>query len=127
MDSGRLSETTVATLSAFVPERDLRRMRALTSAPWRWLPVPLRMAAVTFGPFAIYRRGQFNETESWGLALIAHEACHIGQARELGIRGFFVRYLAGQFRCRFEHDRHAMEIPAIACQQTVRRELERET
>lgn len=120
----RLSEAAVSTLSAFVPERDLRRMRVLTSAPWRWLPVPLRMAAITFGRFVVFRRGKFEETEPWGLALIAHEAYHVGQARELGALRFFASYLVGQFRCGFRHDQHAMEIPAIACQQTVRRELE---
>ncbi|MES4791922.1 MAG: hypothetical protein C4321_02055 [Chloroflexota bacterium] len=58
-----------------------------------------------------------------GLALIAHEARHIGQVREMGRLRFYIRYLSGQLRCRFRHDRHPLEIPCIQLQRTVRASL----
>ena len=119
----RLPESTVATLAEFVPEADLRRMRLLTGRPWRWLPVLLGMGAITFAPFVIMRAGRYRTDTAKGLALIAHEAVHIGQVRELRWR-FYPRYLWGQLRCGFQHDRHAMEIPGIQLQRHVRAVLE---
>lgn len=119
----RLPEPTVAALAEFVPETDLLRMRVVTSRPWRWLPVLLGMGAITFAPFVVMRDGRFRIDTPKGLALIAHEAVHIGQVRELGWR-FYPRYLWGQFRCGFRHDKHAMEIPGIDLQRVVRRTLE---
>ena len=124
--STRLSETTVSRLAEFIPEMDLRQMQVVTAAPWRLLPVLLRMSAVTFTRFVLFRRGSFNEAEPWGLALIAHEAVHVGQVRELGIAGFFARYLWGQFHCRFRHERHPLELPAIELQRRARAALEAE-
>ena len=73
----RLNNHTVALLSSFVPERDLRRMRVVTATPFCWFPAGLRMAAATFGPFVMFRPGSFDTTTPPGLALIAHEAHHI--------------------------------------------------
>ena len=120
----RLSEATVEVLSEFVPERDLRAMRVLTSAPFRWLPTVLGMGATTFWHFVFVRSGRFSETTPAGLALIAHEARHITQARTMTLPGFLASYAWGQFRCGFRHDRHALEIPAIELQRRVRAALE---
>ena len=115
----RLSDGTVAMLSAFVPEQDLRRMRVVTGPPFCWFPAGLRMAAATFGPFVMFRPGSFDTTTPNGLALIAHEAHHIRQAREMGQLWFFVRYITGNIGCRFQHDRHPLEVPAIEVQRAV--------
>ena len=109
----------MGTLSPFVPERDLRRMRVVTAPPLCWFPAALGMAAATFGPFVMFRRGSFDTTTPIGLALIAHEAHHIRQAREMGQMWFLVRYIIGQFQCRFHHDRHPLELPAIELQRAV--------
>lgn len=119
----RLPENIVTTLRDFVPEGDLRRMRVIQSAPWRWMPVLLKMSAITFAPFVIIRAGRYRTDTARGMALIAHEAVHIGQVRELGWR-FYPKYLWGQFRCGFRHDSHAMEIPGILVQRETRRVLE---
>ena len=119
----RLSEATVTTLRDFVPEEDLRRMRLLTGIPWRWAPVLLGMSAVTFSPFVFMRAGRYRPETARGLALLAHEAVHIGQVRELGWR-FYPKYLWGQFKCGFRHDTPEMEIPGIEVQRTARRVLE---
>ena len=115
----RLAEDVVATLSEFVPDEDLRRIRVVTGRPWRWLPVLLGMSAITFAPFVVFRAGRFDTATARGMALIAHEAVHIGQARELRWR-FYPKYLWGQFKCGFQHDRHEMEAPGIAVQRRVR-------
>jgi hypothetical protein len=117
--SARLSAATVERLSEFVPRRDLEAMRVVRSAPFRWLPAALGMAASTFGSFVFFRKGYFDEGSVRGLALIAHEAVHIGQAREMSLPVFLVRYLVGNVRCGFKHDRHVLEIPAIAVQRRV--------
>ena len=49
----RLTDETITTLQEFVPEVDLRRMRVVTWKPLCWLPVILRMSAITFAPFVI--------------------------------------------------------------------------
>jgi len=119
----RLANETITTLRDFVPEEDLRRMRVLTGVPWRWMPAILGMSAITFAPFVFMRDGHYRPTTPRGLALIAHEAVHIGQSRELGWR-FYPKYLWGQFKCGFRHDGHEMEIPGIEVQRTTRRVLE---
>ncbi|MEO6398813.1 MAG: hypothetical protein ABIP13_10135, partial [Tepidiformaceae bacterium] len=43
----------------------------------------------------------------------------IEQAREMGWFRFYVSYFIGQFRCRFQHSRHPLEIPAIDLQRLV--------
>lgn len=98
-------------------------MRVVTSRPWRWLPVLLRMGAITFAPFVVLRQGRLSLDTPRGLALIAHETVHIGQVRELGWR-FYPKYLWGNIRCGFQHDKHPMEIPGIEVQKTARRVLE---
>lgn len=119
----RLDSRTIHTLSEFVPPGDLHRMRVVRSWPWRWLPAMLGMSAITFTPFVIFKDGAFRTETARGLALIAHEAVHIGQSRELGWK-FYPRYLWGQFRSGFRHDRHQMELPGIALQREVRGVLE---
>lgn len=119
----RLPPETVDRLSSFVPAQDLRRLRAVTSLPGRWLPALLGMSATTVAPFVCFRRGAFDPATPGGLALIAHEAHHLRQAREMGWLTFYFRYLLGQFRCRFQHNRHPLEIPAIELQRQVREAL----
>jgi hypothetical protein len=122
--SQRLSRGTIERLSEFVPQRDLEAMRVVRSAPFRWLPTMLGMAASTLGDFVFFRAGYFDELSARGLALIAHEAVHIGQAREMRLPVFLARYLVWNVRCRFQHDRHPLEVPAIELQRRVRRALE---
>ncbi len=111
-------------LREFVPERDLRVARVVTGRPWCWLPRVIGMSAITFAPVVIFRGGRFQPGTAKGLALIAHEVLHIGQVRELGRVRFCWRYLVGQLRCGFRHDRHALEIPCIERQREIRRVLE---
>jgi hypothetical protein len=120
----RLDEQTVTRLKDFVPEGDLRRMRVVTARPLCWLPAILKMSATTFSPFVFVRPGRYQPDTPRGLALLAHEAVHIGQVRELGGLRFYAKYLAGQFKCRFKHDKHPMEIPGIEVQRTARAVLE---
>ena len=120
----RLDDATIARLSEFVPERDLRNARIVTRRPWCWLPALLGMGAITFAPFVIFRSGRCRSDTPRGLALIAHETMHIAQVRELGRIRFYWRYLVGQLRCGFRHDRHPMEVPCIERQRAVRRALE---
>lgn len=120
----RLTDETVATLRGFVPARDLRRMRVVTRWPFCWFPAALGMAAATVGPFVMFRRGSFDTATPNGLSLIAHEAHHICQAREMGQWQFFLRYMLGNVRCRFHHDRHPLEVPAIELQRRAERSLQ---
>ena len=119
----RLPPETIDRLSLFVPEQDLVRLRAVTSAPGRWLPALLGASATTVAPFVCFRRARFDASTPRGLALIAHEAHHLGQVREMGWFGFYFRYLIGQFQCGFQHARHPLEIPAIELQRKVRQAL----
>jgi hypothetical protein len=121
----RLSPATIETLSPHVPLEALARMRVLTGRPWRWFPRVIRMAAVTFGDHVLMRPDRFNESTPRGLALIAHEGMHIAQYRRFGRIGMVTRYLIGQFRCGFVHDRHHMERPCIEVQVIVRSLLEK--
>ncbi len=120
----RLTDETITTLQEFVPEVDLRRMRVVTWKPLCWLPVILRMSAITFAPFVIIKPGHYPTGTARGLALIAHEAVHIGQVREFGLWRFYAKYALGQFKCRFRHDKHEMEIPGILVQRNARKVLE---
>ncbi len=120
----RIPEKTVELLAEFVPERDLRRARIVTGLPWRLLPRLLRMGAITFSPFVIYREGRYRTDTSKGLALLAHEVIHLQQAREMGAIRFYASYLWGQFRCGFRHDKHHLEIPGIERQRHVRTTLD---
>ncbi|MEO6043318.1 MAG: DUF4157 domain-containing protein [Tepidiformaceae bacterium] len=120
----RLSPETVERLSPFVPEQDLRRVRAVTSAPGSWLPALFGMSATTVAPFVCFRGGKFDPCTPRGLALIAHEAHHLRQVREMGWLGFYTRYFSGQFRCGFRHASHALEVPAIEVQRLTREALD---
>ena len=122
----RLSPETVERLSPFVPERDLRRVRAVTSAPGSWLPALFGMSATTVAPFVCFRAGKFDPLTPRGLALIAHEAHHLRQVREMGWFGFYAGYFAGQFRCGFRHASHPLEVPAIEVQRLVALRLNEE-
>ena len=115
----RLDERTIAILAPFVAEEDLRAMLVVRSMPWRWIPVGLRMGALTFDRWVIFRKGQYRPDLVQGLGLIAHETVHITQRRHMGLVWFLARYALGQFQCGFRHDRHPLEKPAIAVQQRV--------
>jgi hypothetical protein len=119
-----LDEATIVKLREFEPEVDLRRARIVQGAPWGWLPQVFGMSATTIGNNIIFRAGKYATDTPRGLALIAHEVVHVGQVREVGLPLFMLRYIAGQFRCGFKHDRHPMEIPGIAMQRKVRKALE---
>jgi hypothetical protein len=120
----RLDEATIVRLREFVPDVDLRRARIVQGAPWGWLPRAFGMSATTIGNNIIFRAGKYVTDTPRGLALIAHEVVHVGQVREAGLPLFVLRYIAGQFRCGFRHDKHPMEIPGIALQRKVRTTLE---
>lgn len=120
----RLPAETIETLKEFVPEEDLREMRVITWRPLAWLPAILTMSAITFSPFVIVRPGRYRTDIARGQALLAHEAVHIGQVRQMRPCRFYPRYLAGQFKCGFRHDRHELEIPGIEVQRTARKVLE---
>lgn len=57
---------------------------------WLWVggPVPPGAAAITIGPVVSVRR-----RSAGNAALLAHEAEHVRQWRQLGLVGFSVRYL----------------------------------
>jgi hypothetical protein len=120
----RLSPTTVERLAPFVPRRDLEAMRAVTGAPGRWIPGLFGMSATTTWNCVFFRQGSFDEATPRGLALIAHEAVHITQVRKMTLPLFLARYVLGQFQCRFRHDSHPLEAPAIVVQRRVREALE---
>ena len=113
----------IETLVPFVDRESLERMRVVTGWPGRWYPVVLRTGATTLGSHVFFRKGHYRFDTARGLALIAHEAGHITQVRELGLPRFLLRYARGQFQCAFHHDRHPMEIPMIELQRRVREAL----
>jgi hypothetical protein len=121
----RLSPETVAILAPHVPRESLERMRALTGRPWQWVPPVIGMAAITLGDHVLIRSGRYDPDTPRGLALIAHEAMHVAQYRRHGRIGMAARYLWGQLKCGFRHDRHPMEIPCIETQRIVRALLEK--
>jgi hypothetical protein len=102
----------------------LRRMRVVTGAPGRWLPVLLRARATTLGHFVFFRAGVYDPSTPRGLALIAHEALHTVQYREMGTPRFLATYLWEAVRVRFDHGRHPMEAGLIERQGEIRRALE---
>jgi len=109
-----------------VPEDELRAMHVLTGMPWRLLPPLFGAWAMTFGRHVVFASGRYDLGSSGGLALVAHEAGHITQWRELGVARFALRYGQGLVRSRFKHGRHPMELPLIERQRAVRRALEGE-
>lgn len=123
MWSVRIAPETIALLAEFVAEEDLRRARIVTGLPWRLIPRLLRMSAITFAPFVIFRAGKYDTVSPRGLALLAHESVHIRQVRESGAIRFYAAYIWGNIRCGFRHDSHHMEIPGIEKQREVRRVL----
>jgi len=106
-----------------VPRRDLEGIRLMTVAPWEWLPWLLRTGAVTLGTRVFFRRGRYRVDSARGLALIAHEAIHTRQYRELGGVRFMWRYWMGLVQVRFDHDSHPMETRLVELQREVRRSL----
>ncbi len=116
----RLDPRLIELLSEWLPRRDLEAARIVRSAPWRWVPVLVRMSAVTFAPIILFRAGRYRPSSASGLALLAHEVAHITQVRTMGRPRFYTRYLVGQLRCAFRHDRHPLEIPCIELQRRVR-------
>src|SRR5688572_23553087 len=123
MPGPRLSEDTVATLIPFVDEQALRQARIRTTPPWTWVPIVLRSGATTLGRNICLRPAVFSEQTSRGLALIAHECCHVRQYQQLGSARFLLRYLVGAFQSRFVHDAHPLEREPEALQARVRGEL----
>src|SRR5688500_18534075 len=109
MPGVRLSEATVATLRPYVDEQSLRRARLRTTAPWTWVPIVLRAGATTLGRNICLRPTVFSEQSPRGLALIAHECCHVRQYQQLGSARFLLRYLVGSFQSHFVHDSHPLE------------------
>ncbi len=120
---GPLISLTVVTLESYVERGDLERMRVVTGWPGRWLPPLLRAGAVTIGDRVFFRAGRYEPGTAKGLALIAHEAVHVGQYREMGAVRFLAKYLWGGLKCGFRHDRHEMEQEALAVQARVRGDL----
>ena len=121
--SSRLPLGVIETLSPYLDRESLERMRVVSGWPGQWYPVILRSSATTLGRHVFFRKGHYRFDTARGLALIAHEAGHITQVREIGLPHFLVRYARGQFQCAFHHDRHPMEIPMIELQRRVREAL----
>lgn len=119
----RLDPSLVDLLAEWLPRRDLEAARIIRSAPWCWFPVLIRMGAITFAPFILFRADRYRPWSAAGLGLIAHEVAHITQVRTMGRPRFYTRYLIGQLQCRFRHDRHPLEIPCIELQRRVRHAL----
>ena len=120
----RLPIEAIDRLAPFVARDSLERMRVLRTPPASWLPAFLGMSATTFAPFVAFRQGRFDAATARGLALIAHEAGHITQAREMGLPLFLIRYAIANVKCGFRHDQHPLEVPMIALQVQVRAALE---
>src|SRR3970040_335197 len=95
----------VDTLEPYVARATLEGVRVATGVPWRWIPVLLRTGATTVGPYVLFRSGRYRTDNARGLALIAHEAVHTAQYRELGVARFLWRYLRQNVSVRFNHDR----------------------
>ena len=119
----RLPAATVDRLAPYVERRDLEAMRLTTSPLVTWFPRAWGMSATTFWRFVAIRADRYDDSPRC-LALLAHEAYHITQAREMHYPVFLARYLLGQFQCRFHHDDHPLEKPAIELQRRVRAALE---
>lgn len=127
MPGESLSQPAIQRLLAHgVPEDELRSMRVVTGAPGRWLPPLFRASAMTFGRHVLFRAGRYNTNTPRGLALIAHEAGHISQWRELGVARFLLEYARGQIATGFSHEKHPLERPLNERQRVVRTALEAE-
>jgi hypothetical protein len=118
-----LPEEVVQRLLPYVDERSLRSLRLRSGRPWRWLPALLRAGATTLGREVCVRPGRCRLDTARGLALVAHEAIHVRQYRELGATRFLLRYIGGAVRVRFAHHAHSMEQEPIAVQRQVREAL----
>jgi hypothetical protein len=106
-----LPHDAMARLAPYVPREDLQAMRVVTGVPGRWIPWALRAGATTLGRYVFFREGRFRPDTARGLALIAHEAGHVRQWRQLGVVRFLLRYGRGLVASRFQHARHPMEAP----------------
>jgi hypothetical protein len=113
-------------LAPYVDVDVLRRVRVVTGAPGCWLPQLLRASATTLGDTVCFCKGRYDPESPRGLALIAHEALHTVQYREMGRLRFLARYLWEAVKVRFDHDRHPMEAPLVARQREIRQALERQ-
>jgi hypothetical protein len=120
---GALPDHVVEQLAPFVDPAALRAFRARTGRPWSLLPTALRASATTLGRSVLFRDGAYRTGDPRGLALIAHEAVHVRQFRELGVLRFLYRYAVGAVRVRFRHDAHEMEQEPLRVQAQVRRAL----
>lgn len=112
----RLPEDVVQLLSGFVAREDLERLRPVTWRPAAWLPAILGASATTFGQFVFFRPGAYNTGTARGLALVAHEAAHVTQYRDLGLVRFLARYVRYRVATRSRGLRHPMEAPCIELQ-----------
>jgi hypothetical protein len=101
-------------------------MRVVTTAPGSWLPPLFRAGAMTFGSTVLFRARRYDTESPRGLALIAHEAGHITQWRDLGWVRFLLEYARGQITTGFSHARHPLERPLNERQQAVRAAIEAE-
>lgn len=127
MPGRALPDAAIERLAAHaIPEGELRSMHVVTGAPGRWLPGVFGAGAMTFGRHVLFRIGRYDPDTPRGLALIAHEAGHITQWRDLGIPRFVVEYARGLFIARFAHERHPLERPLNERQRAVRAALEAE-
>ena len=83
----------------------------------------LRSDATTLGRNICIRPAVLSEGTPRGLALIAHECCHVRQYRQFGLAGFLLRYGIGALKNRFVHDANPWEREPEAVQARVRLEL----
>jgi hypothetical protein len=121
--SRTLPEDAIETLSVFVSRQDLEQLQVMTGRPWEWLPWMLGAGGVTLGRRVFLRRGRYRIDTARGLALLAHEAMHVGQYREMGWGRFLWRYGRGLVQARFDHDSHPMEASFVVVQRRVHRSL----
>jgi hypothetical protein len=87
----------------------------------------LGASATTLGRWVFFKDGRYRPDTPGGLALIAHEAGHVRQWRELGALDFLLRYGRGLLTSRFRHDDHPMEAPLVEAQRRIRGTLEAES
>lgn len=120
---GALPDEVVTRLAPFVDAGALRALRVKTGVPWSWVPGIFRAGATTLGHRVLFRDGAYRTADPRGLALIAHEAVHVRQYREMGWVRFLLRYGVGAVRVGFRHNAHALEQEPLRVQAQVRREL----
>lgn len=119
-----LPEDVVVQLAPFVDAGALRALRVRRGVPWKWVPGVFRASATTLGRHVLFRDGAYRTGDPRGLALIAHEAVHVRQYRDLGWIRFLLRYLVGAIRSGFRHHAHELEQEPLRVQAAVRRTLE---